>query len=250
MKRLLSTLMLTALLPASIMAETAITLGTTFGTSDISGSLRYLSNDPADDIDINDDLGYQDDQPLNYYLQLEHPLPVLPNARINRIELDESASGQMTRTVNYGGSSFTIGENIDSSARVSQTDIILYYSIFDTVANVDVGLDARYLDSKTSLTGSISGNESASVSGWVPMFYAGVGIDLPVSGLSFGADGSFTGYQDNRLYDLNVRASYTTDWHVGADLGYRRMKLDLEDFDGSYADVEFDGPYAGLFVTF
>jgi outer membrane protein len=250
MKRSLSVLILTALLPAGVMAETGITLGTRLGTSDVNGTLRYQSVDPADDIDINNDLGYQDSQPVNYYLQLEHPLPLLPSARIDHSELDDSASGQLTRTVNYGGSSFTVGESIDSSVQVSRTDIILYYSIFDTVANIDVGVNARYIDSKTSLAGSLGGNETASISGWVPMFYAGVGMDLPLSGLSLGADGSFAGYQGNHLYDVKLRASYTTDWNLGADLGYRRMRLDLEDFDDSYADIAFDGPFAGVFVSF
>jgi outer membrane protein len=250
MKRILPAMMLAALLPANGVAETGITVGTRFGTSDINGSLRYLSSDPADDIDINNDLGYRDTQPENYYLQLEHPLPLLPNTRIDRSEIDESASGQMTRTINYGGSTFTLGETVDSTMEFSHTDIILYYSILDTVANVDVGINARYLDGTANLTGNLTGNETASVSGWVPMLYAGIGIDLPLTGLSVGADGSFSGYQDSSLYDLNLRASYTTDWHFGADLGYRRMKLDLDDFDGSYADIEFDGPYAGIFATF
>jgi outer membrane protein len=243
-------MMLAVLLPATTVADTGITLGARYGTSDIDGSLRYLSTDPADDIDINDDLGYRDTRPYNFYLQLEHPLPLLPNARLNRSVMDESASGQLTRTVNFGGSTFTLGETVDSTAEVTQTDIILYYSISDTVASVDVGINAKYLDSSASLSGNLAGNETANISGWVPMLYAGVGVDLPLTGLSIGADGSYTGYQGSRLYDLNLRASYTTDWHIGADLGYRRMKLNLDDFDDSYSDIEFDGPYAGVFVTF
>ncbi len=250
MNRTVPVLMLAALLPAIAGAETSIAIGARYGATDISGSLRYQSNDPADDIDINNDLGYQDDRPSSFYLQLEHPLPLLPNARVDRSDLDDSASGQLTRTVNYGGSTFTIGENIDSSAQLTQTDIILYYSVLDTVANVDVGVNARYLDSSTSLTGNLAGNETANVSGWIPMLYAGIGVDLPLTGLSIGADGSYTGYQGSRLYDLNLRASYTTGWHVGADVGYRHMRLDLEDFDDSYANIEFDGPYAGVFVKF
>ncbi len=243
-------MMLAILLPATAVADTGITLGARYGTSDINGSLRYLSTSPDDDIDINDDLGYRDTRPYNFYLQLEHPLPLLPNARLNRSRMDESASGQLSRTVNFGGSKFTLGETVDSTAEVTQTDIILYYSIFDTVANVDVGLNAKYLDSSVSLSGNLAGDETANISGWVPMLYAGVGVDLPLTGLSIGADGSFTGYQGSRLYDLNLRASYTTDWHIGADLGYRRMKLNLDDFDDSYSNIEFDGPYAGIFVTF
>ncbi|MDH3979289.1 MAG: TIGR04219 family outer membrane beta-barrel protein [Gammaproteobacteria bacterium] len=250
MNRTLPVIMLAALLPATAVADTGITLGARYGTSDINGSLRQSSTSSADDLDINDDLGYRDASPENFYLQLEHPLPLLPNARLNRSGMDESASGQLTRTVDFAGSTFTLGETVGSTVDVTQTDIILYYSIFDTVANIDVGVNAKHLDSSASLTGSLAGNETASISGWVPMLYAGVGVDLPLTGLSIGADGSYTGYQGSRLYDLNLRASYTTDWHIGADLGYRRMKLNLDDFDDSYSDIEFDGPYAGVFVTF
>ena len=226
MNRTLAALMLAALLPATAGAENG--------------------NAPSDIINMNDDLGYRDDRPDSFYLQLEHPLPLLPNARLSRSGMDESASGQPTRAVIYGASTFTHGANIDSTVQVTQTDIILYYNILKTVASVDVGVDARHLDSSSSL----AGNEPATVSGWVPMLYAGIGVDLPVTGLSIGADGSFAGYQGSRVYDLNLRASYTTGWRIGADLGYRYMKLNQEDFDASSADIEFDGPYAGLSVKF
>ena len=74
--------------------------------------------------------------------------------------------------------------------------------------------------------------------------------DLPLTGLSASADGSYIKYDGSSFYDFSVRASYTTPWHLGVDIGYRRIKLDLDDFDDSFADVEFDGPYAGAYLHF
>jgi outer membrane protein len=115
---------------------------------------------------------------------------------------------------------------------------------------VDLGLNAKYIDSTAQITGETSGSESADVSGWVPMVYAAVGTDLPFTGLFIGADGSLVQYQDSKFYDYSLRARYTSPWHFGIDVGYRAIKLDLDDFDNSFADVEFDGPYAGLYASF
>ena len=82
------------------------------------------------------------------------------------------------------------------------------------------------------------------------MTYAGVGIDLPLTDLAVSADGSYIKYESSSFYDYTLRVTYTSPWHVGADVGYRKIKLDLDDFDDSFADVEFDGPYAGLYLHF
>ncbi len=219
-----------------------------FGTVD--GTLRYRSNDPANDIDLNRDLGYDSINPGDYYLRLEHPLPLLPNALLGKTVVDENTTGRLTRTADFGGSQFTTGEDVDSTMQYRQSDIILYYSIVDTAASVDVGVNARYIDSHTAISGGNGGVETVDVSGWLPMLYAGIGFDLPLTGLSIGADGSFSGYRGSRLYDVTLHASYTTPWKIGADLGYRRLKISLDDFDAYTADVEIDGPYAGVFVNF
>jgi len=78
----------------------------------------------------------------------------------------------------------------------------------------------------------------------------GAGVDLPLTGLSVSADGSAIGYSGSSFYDYTLRATYTTPWRVGIDVGYRKIKLDLDDFDNSYANVTFDGPYAGAYLHF
>jgi outer membrane protein len=246
-----ATLFIASLLWTTVAAgDTGLLAGARYWQGDADGSVRYLSNDPANDIDLNRDLGYDSVEAGTYYLRLEHPVPLLPNAMISRTELDDSARGRLSRTVDFGGSSFIVGEDIDSRLQYRQSDIILYYSILDTVANLDIGLDARHVDSTTALSGSGGSTETANVTGWIPLLYAGIGLDLPLTGLSVGADGSFLGYRGHHLYDVTLRASYTSPLRLGADLGYRHLKLGLDDFEGYSADLEFSGPYAGVFVDF
>ncbi len=217
---------------------------------DISGTVRYKSKQSSDDIDVNDDLGYNDDDLNSYYITFEHPVPMLPNIRVSSTNIDTSSNGTLSGSVDYGNTTFAVNEDVNSEVQLDQTDVTMYYQLFDTVLNVDLGLNAKYIDSRSRITGSISGSETADVSGWVPMLYAGFGADLPFTGLSVSAGGSFVGYQDSTFYDYTLKASYITPWYLGVDVGYRAIRLNLDDFDGSYADIEFDGPFAGAHLEF
>ncbi|HFD79452.1 MAG TPA: TIGR04219 family outer membrane beta-barrel protein [Gammaproteobacteria bacterium] len=240
-----------SLLPALAGADTlGVRIGTSYWNYDISGSVRYRSSNSSDDIDVNRDLGYDDDQLVYLYAVLEHPLPFLPNIRVSRTRTDVDANGRLSRTVVYGDVTFVANEDVSSKVRLDQTDITLYYRLLDKVVSLDLGINAKYLDSKGRISGSLSGSESADVSGWAPMLYAGTGVDLPLTGLSLGADGSAVKYRGSTLYDYSVHASYTTPWHLGIDAGYRAVKLDLDDFNNSYADIELDGPYVGAYLHF
>ncbi len=205
------------------------------------GSVHYRNEDPTLDS------GYDIIRSDTGYLKLEHPLPLLPHAMVSRSAIAASTSGRVSNTLDFGGSSFTTGEDIASSIQLQRSDIILYYSIVDSVASIDLGVDARYIDSNTVPDGSM---ETANVTGWIPLLYAGIGLDLPFSGLTVSANGSFTGYQGHHQYEVALHASYTSSWKTGASLGYRSLKIGLENVDACTADIAFSGPYAGVFVNF
>ena len=250
-----TTLMITLLALLGWNVASADTLGVRAGASywsyDIDGFLRYKSKDPADDIDVQDDLGYSDDNLVSGYIVLEHPVPLLPNVRISKTAIDTSASGVLSATFTYGNVTFTASDKVASDLKLDQVDVTLYYQVLDNVVNVDLGLNAKYIDSQASirsLTTSLS--EEADVSAWVPMLYAGAGVDLPFSGLAVGADGSYIGYSGSSFYDYTIRATYDTPWVIGLEAGYRKVNLDLDDVGGSYANIAFSGFFGGLYASF
>jgi len=245
-------LLLLLMLPLAANADTlGIKLGAASWRYDVTGDLRYKSKNSADDIDVENDLGYDNDTLTFAYLIFEHPVPVLPNVKLSYTNIDTSGRGTLSSTFNYGGSSFTIGDIVNSDIQLKQTDITLYYSLLDNWVNLDVGLNAKYIDSKANITSTILGtSKTADVSTWVPMLYAGVGFDLPLTGLGVSADGSYIGYSGSNFYDFSVRLSYDTPWFLGVDVGYRKVNLSLDDISNSYADISFDGYYGGLYLHF
>ena len=225
-------------------------IGANYWNFDVNGTVRYLSTDPADNIDVNDELGYRDDALVSIYAIFEHPAPLIPNARVTGTRIDSDANGTLSRNLSWGNVDFTIDEDVTSAVQLDQVDLALYWRLLDNTLNLDVGLDIRYLDLDATITGTVSGTDTATASGVLPMLYAGAGIDLPLTGLGVSADGTFIGYSGNTLYDFTVRASYDSNWPIGIEAGYRIMKLDLDDFDDYYADISFGGPYAGLNLHF
>ncbi len=251
MKTKLLTGLSVMLLAGTAVADTiGVEVGATFWKYDINGSVRYQSTDPADTVDVNEDLGYSDDDANSFYITIEHPVPAIPNIRVARTNMDATASGTLSKTFTYGGVTYGINEAVDSEVTLDQTDVTLYYQVLDNVLNLNLGVNAKNIDGKVRLAGAVTGTTTAEISGWVPMFHIGAGIDMPLSGLSIEADGNVIGYQDSKFYDYDLRVKYTTPWRIGLMGGYRKIKLDLEDFDESYSDLQFDGPYAGIYGKF
>ncbi len=217
---------------------------------DISGSTRFQSTSAIDDIDVKQDLGYSDDTLGSFYAIFEHPLPLIPNVKVSLTNIDTSANGQLTGSVTYGGKTFSASEAVSTSIKLDQSDVTIYWRLLDNIVNLDVGLNAKYIDGSTTITGATTGSATASFSTWVPMVYAGAGIDLPFSGLAATADGSYIGYNGSNFYDFSARVTYDSPWFVGGELGYRRINLTLDDIDANYADITFEGPFAGLYVHF
>lgn len=249
-------LMLALLWPLALAATAsrADTLGAWVGASywnfDISGTARYKSTNPADDIDVNKDLGYNDDSLTTLYAVLEHPAPLIPNIRLASTRIDSAANGTLSSNFTWGDITYTLNEPVQSTVKLDQIDLTLYWRLLDNVANLDVGVNAKYLDLDASITGATSGSETASAKGVALMLYAGAGIDLPLTGLGVDASGAYMGYSGSKFYDFTVRATYDSPWLLGVEAGYRKLKLDLDDFDDSYANIEFSGPYLGAYLHF
>ena len=198
-------------------------------------------------IDIEDQLGYDDDTGYSAYLQLEHPLPLLPNIMLQRTELDSDANGTL-EGVEFEGIVYD-GE-VRSSIDLSHTDVTLYYEILDNWVNLDLGLTGRVFDDGVSITDVNTGLKGdLDIDYVIPLVYAEARFDLPLSGLSFGIQGNAISYDDDTLYDAKFNLGYTFAFGLGVEAGYRLIDFDYDD-DDETADVNFDGVYAGLYWDF
>jgi outer membrane protein len=201
----------------------------------------------ANNVDVEGDLGYSDESNNVFYALLEHPIPVIPNIRIQQTDLDLSSTGNAT--FQFGDLSFS--GPVSSSIDLSHTDLTLYYEVLDNWVSLDFGITVRSInDGKIEITDQTTNQtESFDADVVLPMLYLAARFDLPLSGLFLAADVNGISASGNSLLDYRVRLGYESSLGLGIEAGFRSFELEYDD-DDDQADLTIDGAYAGIFYHF
>lgn len=203
---------------------------------DPSGSFGTVN---GDQINMESDLKYSGEKDSYVYAAFEHFVPLVPNLRVERASMGHT--GTATATYDFGNNTAAIGP---SAINIDNTDAILYWRLLDNWVNFDFGFTARKLDADFSV-----GNEMVSVSETIPMLYVAAQFDLPLTGLSVGADINTISYSDASYNDVRIRALYEMGV-IGFELGLKTTNLELKGLDRVNADLEFKGMMVGAFLHF
>lgn len=211
--------------------------------SDFSGEV--VNKDSA--VDIEKDLNLDSDSNANFTAFFEHPIPVLPNVRLNYTSISQSGRGEIGLEQFDG---ILPGAPVRSDLDIDQLDVTLYYEVLDNWVNLDLGLTARNFDGELVLrdVNDIANVSKTSVDAVVPMGYLAARFDLPLTGVSVGAEGNFISYSGDSLHDFNAYGQYEFAM-LQLRAGYRQMAIDYED-DDDKLDVEMSGPFASVGVAF
>lgn len=191
-------------------------------------------------IDMESNLKYTAEKDSYAYVAFEHPVPVVPNIRIESASMGHT--GTSSATVIFNGQTLNTGS--PSTMNLDNTDAILYWRLLDNWVNLDIGINARKLDADFTING-----ETVAVSATIPMAYVAAQFDLPLSGLSIGADINHISYADASYQDIRIRILYEMGV-VGLELGMKTTNLELKGLDSVNADIEFKGMMMGAFLHF
>lgn len=199
--------------------------------------------------DLENDLRLGEETFGVIWAAIEHPLPVLPNLKLQYTPLSFEGSGEVDTTFNFQGIEFSGTQNVDSELSLNQLDTILYYEVLDGTFNLDAGLNIKLLDGEAIFTNRDTGQTATEeFKAPVPMLYLNASIELP-AGFRIGLEGSGVAYSGNRLTDIKALVG----WEyavVSIEAGYRMQQLVLDDIEGINADIEIGGPFLGASVDF
>lgn len=189
---------------------------------------------------------FKDESQARFYIAFEHPVPFIPNIKISHSELMTKGLQSDDEVV----CNVVCGSEVD----FTYTDYTLYYELFDNgLFSFDFGLTAKDFEGDLDTIDN-GGPVSDAVEEIIPMFYASAQVSLPGTGLSVFAEGNFLSIDDHTLADYQAGVSYALIDNMIIDVnlsaGYRMVDLELDDLDGVYADLEFDGAFAGVEVHF
>lgn len=217
---------LTALCLVSVNASAAMILG--FGAeADVynptaSGDFNYKTTKTRFNDERNS--GYQ------IGLYLEHPVPLLPNIRLD-----------ITPEASFTG--------LNSAAKMNkvtfnQTDITPYYEILDNVVDLDIGITFKVIDAK------IEGIIKQEFSEVIPMAYLSAGIDIEGTGLRIAGDVKYVEYKGDTFGDSRIKAVLHINKFFQAQVGYRYEQLRVNNRFDINTNMIIEGPFVGLGATF
>jgi outer membrane protein len=233
-----------AILPAVAMADfLGLSVGGGVWNTSPEGGFRR-AGDPSL-VDVKDNLLWDTESRGYVTASFEHFVPLLPNIRVNIMSLDNSGNGNSSFT--FHGDTYT--GVIDNKMTVEQSDLLLYWELLDNIVSLDFGIDARALNIDYSIRDNNGHSISDTASQVVPMLYLMVGAS-PWFGIQLSAEAYYISAAGNELSDYSAKISYTTDYLVGFEAGYRSEKIVLDDVDNFFANMTFKGPFLGAYLKF
>jgi outer membrane protein len=173
-----------------------------------------------------DELGIGKESDVYAWVYLKHPVPIIPNVRIEYLSLKHSPQA---------GGNYTVNE----------LDGILYYNLLDNLLwiTADLGIDLKYV----STAEENMDDETA-----LALLYGRLRLQ-PVKWLGIEAMLKATNYQDNSGYDARLKIDYTMTFipviQPGLELGYRIHKIQYKIGD-VINKSEYTGVYGGLMLRF
>lgn len=180
-----------------------------------------------------------------YNLAFEHPVPFVPNAKLRYSKIDKT-------TTNIPGLINGVPGHFDEKLSIESLDAIAYYEVLDNVVSIDVGAGAKKINTQVDRTAGLL-SQNFDYDDTLPALYAAVGGKLPLTGLSAKAELLAGKSSDADFTDFNAEIKYnfikTLLVDVGAKLGYRNMKVNVDD-NQDIDQVTLKGPYVGVEVHF
>lgn len=216
-------------------------LGTGIWTSGPVGTVTTNNNE----FDVKKDTGLSSSNNNYVWAYFNHPLPVIPNIRLESTQV--SSSGRGSQSVTFQGQVFAANNQTDLN--LNQVDVLLYWGIPLPIVNINYGFGAKQFTGDLTITDG-SNSETTDLDGTVPVGYLAAQVNVPALPLSFSADIKTLGslYNDTTLkgrYDIT-----SFGLKLGIEAGYRSQKLKTDDIGDIDVDMKIDGYFAGVTLVF
>lgn len=222
-------------------------MGAGFWNQENSGRVQFLGSD----IDLQKEFGLDKSTNGSFYLAFEHPIPALPNIKLQYSKVSTTGSRRLSGAITFDNTTYNANDTINTRFVLDNADLILYYEVLDNWVSLNFGLDIKYFDGQVAIEStatSNSGQHDFTVP--LPMLYAKVQFDTPTTGFYIGAEGSGIKAGSAQVVDFKLLAGYESDIGFGGELGWRKLGIDSDDADDMVVDISVEDFFANVTYHF
>lgn len=223
-------------------------VGVDYWQQQVEGNFQAGTN--ATDINLEKDLGLDDENNANVYIAFEHPVPFLPNILLQHSAFETTNKNQLSKTIIFNDNTYNVSDDIASTLELSFIDVTAYYEVLDTDLSIDLGLTVRVLDAAAEIKSSTE-NAKNDITGALPLLYGQVRYDFPGDNFYLSGNVNWLSFDDSSMIETKVKLGYQLALGLAFELGYRSIDLEHDDDgDDLNIDISIDGPFAGLQYKF
>jgi outer membrane protein len=221
-----------------------------------SGNMSFDNSNPENDLDLEDDLNYDDKWKAFGRLIIDMPL-FFPNIYLMYTPMKWDEAGSKNVNFNFGGKDFQANVDFNSELKLNHFDVGFFWGLpfINTatadVLNIDLGLNVRIMDVKAEIEQKdLDLKESESYLLPLPMLYTGIQIK-PLKYIALEFEGRGIGWSSDYYVSLTgrlkVKPSFLGPVFVAGGYRYDNLKIDYQNID---IDTEFYGPFAEAGLEF
>lgn len=189
-----------------------------------------------------------------YFVAIEHGVPVLPNLRWQRQQLQSDGALTLNAPLSFAGATFVPAQPLQTTLALNHQSYTLYYELLDNaLVQLDLGVTAKYLNGQLAVE-TASQRATQTLKQWLPLLYLDAKVVLPGTGFDVFGQIQGVNWQGSHVYDVEAGLGYTLVDTLLLDarlkLGYRLLDIKLDDVDNLYAGLRFSGIFAGFSLHF
>lgn len=216
----------------------------------LDGTVKVEESGIGTTIDFDKDLGIDDEN----YPSVEAFIG-LGNHHLSLAytEVDYSGKERLTRTIEFAGETYSVGDVVTSSLEYSMIDLHYQYDLLDLeniLAGFSLGgvLHVKYFDGDIGLkTTGIDETEELALP--IPMVGVNLHVGILADILEARLRGTAIGYSGNSIYEIMADISFTPFPFMDIHGGYKTFVIDIDEDDVLF-DYDTSGPYVALTVSF
>jgi outer membrane protein len=219
---------------------------------DISGSFGYKGTS----VDVKDTLNLDGKTSFYGWAKIEHPIPLIPNFKIEARPTKFEGSGEVAHEFTFGDQTFSTSKPIKTELQLNQYDLTAYWGVpflgllsLGTLGLLDLevhfGLNLKYIDGY-AMVESENIKEETDFSIPLPMAYGEVGAK--VGPVKTEVEAKWIGYSENQFLDATGKVTYSPFPLTFIGVGYKYLNIKIDNISDIYSDIKIKGPFveAGL----
>ncbi len=182
------------------------------------------------------------------WAKIIHPIPLIPNVKLDYRQYSFSGDGKAVGTVHIFGMAIPITDNVHTDMNIKSYDATFFYEFKPVVVDLEAGFGLNVLQGETKVKSS-SGTSDVKWVAPLPYIYARAET-MKLFCFAIEAQVKDFEYKNNHYRDYDAGIKYFAPipvFDVSAKLGYK--KQDIQGVDGdNKTNIIFEGAYAELAV--